>query len=449
MVLPGLISLDINNHLIFLFVVPYQCTYEAVTNTGLKRQVNEDNYSVIQLYKGAKDGKQKLATLVVVADGMGGSIGGQLASTKAVEIVSALFEGLQVLPDQKMIKNLLEDWILAAHNQLVNVALEDSSIAGMGTTITVLLILGDKAHISWVGDSRMYIYDHKGKKVDKITGLAKLKLVTRDHSFVWEQINSGMVSLDAAETLDNSHIITHSLGSIKNQPIIEYNLVKIKNNDKIMVCSDGVNLHLKTNEIHSHLSKIRELGLELVSKEMEQQILDRGANDNFTFVLLDYIIQTSQLSQTKVNPIKSFVKSSRNEIVFGAILSLLLIWVFNRFIFPNDSNSTGILHNESQDSIQIGGLQESELNVEILDSLNHEANKQLSTLLAYYSESDSYINLTADYIRYLEFADSISEIENSKTMPDQKLIHDQKIELRQLENRLNDELLKLKTNEDI
>jgi protein phosphatase len=429
--------------------VPYQCTYEAVSNTGLKRQVNEDNYTVTQLYKGAHDEKQKLATLVIIADGMGGSIGGQIASKKAVEKISASFDTLQIIPEEEKIQGLIEDWIMAAHNVLVNMAIEDSSLAGMGTTLTLLLILEDKAYISWVGDSRVYVYRHKSKKVDKITAQSKLKLLTRDHSFVWEQINKGLVTLDVAETLDYSHIITHSLGSIKNQPFVEHTLFKLKSNDKFMVCTDGVNLHLKTEELSNELSKIKEFGLAHVAKEFEQKILARGADDNFTFVLLDYVFPDKNNSNSKSTPLKDFIRSSRKELLLGTLLSVLLIWIFSKIdvstqleFLQNDTIS------ENLDISNPGKMVIAHSN--LLDSLNNEANNQLTTLLTYNSDSISYLNLKVDYVSYLDAVDSIITDKN-RLEPDEqsKILLEYRMELKELEARFYDELQKLKANEDI
>ena len=223
----------------------------ARTDIGLVRRINEDT---VILGEG----------LMGVADGMGGHQGGETASAGTRDGLLAQLAGKEPAADT------LRDAISAVNLSLWERQLEDESLSGMGTTLTVLWPAEEEMLIGHVGDSRAYLMRD-----------GQMKQVTEDHSMVADMVRRGLLSEEQAATHPMRNYITRAVGT---EPEIAADIISIprKNGDRWLVCSDG--LHgLVARERLQEL-----LGMEDPEEAADQMIreaLDQGGRDNISLVL--------------------------------------------------------------------------------------------------------------------------------------------------------------------
>jgi PPM family protein phosphatase len=259
-------------------------TIQAMTDVGRVRTHNEDNFIVCpdlgekRWY--VSDQPHPLSPkgcLLVVADGMGGTNAGEVASEIAVETIRRQFDGLPQLetPGEQQAYERLQQAILAAHQDIVEAALANPAHAGMGTTLVMAWVFPHKAFIGWVGDSRAYRYQKEGG----------LQLLTDDHSLVWEMVKAGTLTPEEADVHPNSNIITQSLGNGNQPPAPEFTSCALAPGDRLLLCSDGLNNMVS----HKAMEKIfgAETALEATCRELIQWANDEGGADNITVLCLE------------------------------------------------------------------------------------------------------------------------------------------------------------------
>lgn len=238
-----------------------------LTDVGRVRAANEDSFLV-----------DDDLGLYLVADGMGGHAGGALASRTCVEVMRKSVQrgvsGRQALPadsDPDAIKQLLSESASEASARIHDHGVSEPALSGMGTTLTGMLVHGAYAHIVHIGDSRCYlIRDHE------VTQL------TRDHSWLNEQVEAGIMSREEAERSDLRHIITRSVGFERE---VQADLVsqKVLPGDVFLLCSDGLSNYLSDEEIALFARDHYYADLPGVCT---QCALDRGGDDNITVVVV-------------------------------------------------------------------------------------------------------------------------------------------------------------------
>ncbi|MBL7686328.1 MAG: serine/threonine-protein phosphatase, partial [Deltaproteobacteria bacterium] len=212
----------------------------GVSNVGMKRGQNEDNYLInddLHLY--------------VVADGMGGHLGGEFASKMAVSTVEEVVERLSN-PEATQIHGVngeeteygerLRFAIREAGRRIYDQALYDETLKGMGTTAVAILVNETKAYVANVGDSRGYLVRN-----------GTIEQITEDHSLVSEQIKAGILNAQDAKTHRLKNIITRSVGY---QEDVDSDIVVIdlKQGDRFLLCSDGLSNLVDDQEICKALS---------------------------------------------------------------------------------------------------------------------------------------------------------------------------------------------------
>jgi len=230
------------------------------TDIGKKRKSNQD--SVL-----AREDKG----VFLLADGMGGHAGGEVASAIAVEEAYAyLDKGLDRGLTHKDMANLLRDSVIRAHNAIKRKAQADESLTDMGTTLVELVIKASDAYICHVGDSRAYIARN---------GLFQ---ITADHTidFSFQRSES---SGDKSGPSRRSHMLTQAVG-VSDEPIPDVHHVEIMPGDLFLLCSDGLTDMLTDREIYEVL---RECGgdLKLSVKGLIEEANRKGGNDNISVVL--------------------------------------------------------------------------------------------------------------------------------------------------------------------
>src|SRR5260221_9809072 len=209
----------------------------GASDVGRKRHHNEDSLLC-----------NNELSLFAVADGMGGHLGGERASRMAVEIVEreiekARREGLLTRTpgdgngEADPIGTLLRKAVVEADRAIYETAMANPALAGMGTTLTVLLFHGGELHMGHVGDSRAYLYRD-----------GRARQLTEDHSWIQEQVRAGLISAEEARESRFRNIITRSVGF---EPSVEPDLtaLSVQAGDCFVICSDGLSNYLSADEV--------------------------------------------------------------------------------------------------------------------------------------------------------------------------------------------------------
>lgn len=232
----------------------------ARTDLGVVRSGNEDTYLM------ASD-----RGLFVVADGMGGHAAGEVASEMATSLIAASFKPVRGMSDDELMAQLVGS-IRAANAAIFDRTVHEQDKRGMGTTVTVLALLPRRYLIGQVGDSRAYIL--RGSTLTQIT---------KDHSYVQEQVDAGRLSADEARVHPYANVITRCVGSSGDVSPDLY-IGTLEAGDLILLASDGLTGMLEDEDLLSILGESSDL--ELVVDRLIAEANRRGGLDNITTILL-------------------------------------------------------------------------------------------------------------------------------------------------------------------
>ena len=214
--------------------------------------------------------------LAVVADGMGGHVGGDVASATTVLDLTPLdragFEGNAgvYLADEIVNANIIMNELVALNPRL----------AGMGTTCTALLIDGDRIEMAHIGDSRAY------RLRDGV-----FEQVTTDHTFVQRLLQEGRISPEEAEAHPHKNVIMRVLGDVDASPELELRTLDAVVGEKWVLSSDGLDAVVQVAEIEAVMRSTGDL--QQVVDILTDMTLERGAPDNVTVVALQVISEDS------------------------------------------------------------------------------------------------------------------------------------------------------------
>ena len=239
----------------------------------------------------------------VVCDGMGGHVGGAKASSLAVEsIIDHL--NAERYPDPQ---TALDGALQFANMQILGFAADNPEYRGMGTTACIVLLQSDEAYIAHVGDSRIYLYLGKEKKLHRIT---------MDHSYVQTLVDAGQITDEEAEHHPNKNRILKALGVTPDlQP--SFDKVKPKNGDIFMICSDGLCGMIPDSTIEKVLeqkSSLEERGEMLIQLAMQGETVQPGGQDNCTLELIQIDNSPWQKSEfTSYNPVKPIILAEKGK----------------------------------------------------------------------------------------------------------------------------------------
>ncbi len=231
-----------------------------LSDIGLVRKLNEDYLGLIE------DDKKRL---YVVADGMGGHNAGEIASKLAVESTIEYVSGETEFND---IGKVLSSAIKFANKKIYEHALSDSNTAGMGTTITCCLIYNEKTIIANVGDSSCFIINKIG-----------IKKVTKDHSLVQQLVDSGSITEEQAINHPNKNIITRALGT-NNSVEVDLFQVELAENDKVILCTDGLTNSVSKNEIYDIAIKSDDVD---AARQLIELSKLKGSTDNISVIIFE------------------------------------------------------------------------------------------------------------------------------------------------------------------
>ena len=236
----------------------------AISDKGKVRSKNED-------YCLAKEIGDY--TMFVLADGMGGHSGGEIASKQAVsDIESFLSESLTERLFPAQISLLLKKAVAMANSHIIFLAEDDNSLEGMGTTCDVCVVLNGVLLIAHIGDSRVY----------KITSKGEIVRLTRDHSLIEHMIEMGLLSSEEAENHPQKNIILKALGS-DSDPVPDLIQDKLSAGDTLLLCSDGLTNMLSDETI---LKVVREERVpDLIAQKLVKMANEAGGKDNISIIV--------------------------------------------------------------------------------------------------------------------------------------------------------------------
>jgi len=228
-------------------------TAASATDIGLVRDHNEDALLLRE-------------PLFAVADGMGGHLGGEVASSAALEKLAAVF-------DERSSDGLAEA-VREANAEVFAQSIRDAEVAGMGTTLTAAVLIGTDLLLAHVGDSRAYLL-HEGE----------LRRLTEDHTLVGEMVRKGSLSERQARSHPQRSILTRALGI---EPGIEIDRVSLPicDRDRVLLCSDGLSSMIEDSEIRRILSDEHEP--RAACDRLVGAANAMGGADNTTVVVLDF-----------------------------------------------------------------------------------------------------------------------------------------------------------------
>lgn len=257
----------------------------ASTHVGKVRKNNQDAF-------GFND------YLFVVADGMGGHLGGEVASDLAVKTLINAFESPGKLKRKKIKRNHsgLLNAVEHANHQIIQNAAEDSSLKGMGTTLCAVM-LGVQENespafvIANIGDSRVYQFSN-----------GNLKQTTQDHSLVADLVRAGELTEQEAARHPQRNVLTRALGIDAASKTDIYELA-INDGDKYLLCSDGLFNELSEIRITEILNEISDP--QIAAEMLVNEAVEAGGHDNVTAMVLNVqsaFLNKNEVTKTKSNP---------------------------------------------------------------------------------------------------------------------------------------------------
>jgi protein phosphatase len=247
--------------------VDYIMDFALKSDIGQLRQLNEDYCGYFY------DNNVDLA-LFVLADGMGGHNAGEVASKLTGEnIIKCIAEKYSSLddPDNNMI-DMIDASIQNTNNLVYGMADQNSRLLGMGTTLVLLALSGDKGYIANIGDSRAYLIDD-----------LHINQLTTDHSYIEELVREGSISKEEARIHPKRNQITRAIG-VGSEVVADYVTIDIKQETILLLCSDGLTNSIDENEIQQVV--VSSESAEEASQRLLEMANQRGGYDNISVIVV-------------------------------------------------------------------------------------------------------------------------------------------------------------------
>lgn len=254
------------------------CRVVGCTDIGRKRKANEDSM-------GTRETKNGL--VAVVCDGMGGHVGGAIASRMAVDTVLDFLDN--VYQDDPRVA--IGEAIDAANLAILKKTAEQPELTGMGSTCVLLLVRDGKVYIGHVGDSRVYLVRNR-----------HTKQLTKDHSFVQMLVDMGELSPEEAEHHPRKNEITNALGIPEMKPAtILPDAILPEAGDCFVLCSDGLSGMVSDQTIGKVVSRQAEMRTQERADELVRLANENGGVDNITVQLVEFSITPNRAKSKKTN----------------------------------------------------------------------------------------------------------------------------------------------------
>ncbi len=241
--------------------------YAVRSHRGCIREKNEDRFFIP---------RKEQPLVFAVADGMGGHAAGEVASAMCIEAlgekVEELSEKLQQYDLFKM-KDILEQAMLQANESVYYAQNKSPEFKGMGTTLTVAVLLDKEILVGHVGDSQVHLFSEEG-----------CFQVTEDHSLVMELLKNGEISPEEIHTHPQRHFLTRVLGASPSVKI-DFYIAALAPGHFILLCTDGLTTMLKPEEIRQIIYSATDI--EEAADRLLEESNTLGGLDNITFVLVN------------------------------------------------------------------------------------------------------------------------------------------------------------------
>jgi serine/threonine protein phosphatase PrpC len=256
----------------------------AVSHVGKIRSNNQDSG-----YAGRH--------LFIVADGMGGHAGGDVASAIATKRLAEADTDYTIAEDAEQ---ALRSAMIAANSLLAETVFEHSELTGMGTTVSGILRVGDQVALAHIGDSRIYRFRD-----------GELEQVTADHTFVQRLVDSGRITAEEAAVHPRRSVLMRVLGDVDAAPEIDTKILDTQPGDRWLLCSDGLSSYVSEERLGTILGSVR--SPQDAADRMVKESLDHGAPDNVTVVIAD--IDGADAAPDAAEPV-GFVGSAAAPLMF-------------------------------------------------------------------------------------------------------------------------------------
>lgn len=232
----------------------------ALSDVGLKRNNNQDSYLI-----------DESLGLYIVADGMGGHKGGEVASALAVQTVQDVVKQSYENDRGMNPEDLLRKAYLEASQRIYDKSEKEPALKGMGTTMVVALHRDETLYVGNVGDSRCYLFTQTG-----------LWQITEDHSLLAEQLRAGLVREDQIDKFSGKNVITRSVGYERD---IQCDTIRrtLAPNDKFVICSDGLSGMVSDTRLYDIFMSVPS---EKLVQRFVQEAKWNGGDDNVTALVL-------------------------------------------------------------------------------------------------------------------------------------------------------------------
>lgn len=285
----------------------FYCHVEGNTDVGCKRKANEDWLDSFECENGL---------VAVVCDGMGGHVGGQIASHVAVDAIRR-FLSSKYIPNPK---DAIVEACHAANAAILQRASEQPELTGMGSTCVMLIVRDGKVYMGSVGDSRIYLVRSK-----------TIRQLTKDQSYVQMLVDAGQITQEQAEHHPRKNEITNALGLSGMQPatVLE-DPINPEAGDCFVLCSDGLSGMVPDREIAKVVSN--QMGMS--QQERVNTLIDKarrnGGLDNITCQIVEFAVTPSG-SAKPVGLKKRLIKYGLPVVGSLVLISCLSLWAWNHF----------------------------------------------------------------------------------------------------------------------
>ena len=254
--------------------------------------------------------------LFFVADGMGGHAGGDIASALVAQRVA---QADAIYDSAEKAGEILRETIWQANAVLRESCKEHPELSGMGTTFSGMVIVGDKATIAHIGDSRIY------RARD-----GEVKQITNDHTFVQRLVETGRITAEEALVHPRRSVLMRVLGDMEEFPEIDIETYDVLPGDRWMMCSDGLSGPVPESVMDRlMLSKIDSYE---ATELLVGEALEFGAPDNVTVVVVDIV---NAKNQTDFVPSARFVGSGANDVVIDDRKGRRILKILNPLNLPD------------------------------------------------------------------------------------------------------------------
>jgi PPM family protein phosphatase len=237
----------------------------VLTHRGNVRANNEDSVSIVRP-RDAAHGPHSL--LAIVADGMGGHEGGELASKVAVETIQRTWINSTLAPNAA-----LEAAFVEANRAIYHAALMDPKLKGMGTTCVAVVLCDDHASWAWIGDSRLYLLRE-----------GRAYRMSEDHTVVQEMLRRGLITAEEARSHRDRSVLARAMGTREHlEAGLSGEPVCIHPGDRLLLCSDGLHDLVEDDEL---IANTAEESAAVGAEKLLALALERGGHDNISLILL-------------------------------------------------------------------------------------------------------------------------------------------------------------------